>query len=140
MTGSDVGIHCGEENQCDPEQVHHHSARSIVADPESGINHHEPDGNCGSVKEFITAQQGDQRIQCGCCNWQENLVPHVQRFTGPFHTGEHNAGHCRSNHAQRHQPGQHIFAADIKMCSSIHTSLIYQNSTDLAIEKVELSH
>ena len=135
VSGGDVRVKAGKEDQGNPEQPDHHPSGHIVGNPEAGVNGHHPDGNCGFVEKFITAAQGDKRIECGCCNWQEDLTPHDKRIPGPFQTGKHNAGHCRSHHAQRHQPGQHIFTADIKMCSCFHTPIIYQKATAQARKK-----
>ena len=137
VTGGDICVQVSEENQGNPEQPVHHGAFHIIRNPEAGIDHHHPDGNCGFMEKFLTAEKGDERIQCGCRDWQEDLAPHLQRIPGPFPTGKRNAGHCRSHHTQRHQPGQHIFAADIKMGYSFHTHIIYQKTTGEASKKRE---
>ena len=109
----DVRIKRGKEDQGDPEQPDHHPALHILGKPDAGINGHHPNGDSGFVEQLVAAHKGDQRIQCGCCKRQDDLAPHIQRIPGPFQTGEGNAGHCRSHQAQRHQPGQHVFTADI---------------------------
>ena len=99
------------------------AARQLDAAEDAVDKAAEEDGPADHVIQQVY-HQTDQHIQCGCCDWQDDLAPHVQRVSGPFHTGDRNAGHCRSHHAQRHQPGQHVFAADIKMCSLFHTRIL----------------
>ena len=84
---------------------------------------------------LLSVQERDERIQHGCRDRQKNLTPHIYAFPGPFQTVESNAGHCRSHHAQRHQPGQHVFAADIEMNSVFHSDAIITKTDALGNKK-----
>ena len=125
VSGGDIGIEEGKEDQRHPEKPHHHAVIDIAGNPKPGVNRHHPYGDGSLVEQLFTVQKGDQRVQRGSRDWQENLAPQISRVSGPFQTGESNAGHCRRSHAQRHQPGQHVFMADIKMCSCFHTDTVY---------------
>ena len=99
-----------------------------ACDPEGGVDSHHPDGDCGFVEQFITADEDDGGKEQRGCGWQNDLAPR----SDSFHTGEQvDAGHCRADHAKRHQPGQHIFTADINMYSFIHNNCILTNNNSL---------
>ena len=64
------------------------------------------------VEHFLSVDQSDEHEQQGGCHRQNDLTPHFLCITDPFHTGYHNAGHCRTDQAQCHQPCQRVFTAD----------------------------
>ena len=73
------------------------------------VNGIEPDSKRSLIIHFLAVAEGDQRKQQAGYDRQNDLIPHPNAFL----TGEHEAGHYRANHAKHHQPGQHIFIADI---------------------------
>ena len=103
-----------------------HSDHSIIIPKIHGGKHKEeikgdqPDGDCGLIKPFFTADDRGQRIKQGGCYRQKDLAPPV----GTFLTDQQDAGHCRADHAKHHQPGQQVFLADIKSCFSFHTEKV----------------
>ncbi len=135
VPGGDVRVEEGEEDHRDPEQERHQAAGDAGGEGQTCIPGHEPDGNGSLIEPFVTGQEGNERVQHGRCDWQNDLAPHETRVPGPFQTGERNAGHCRADHAQRHQPGQRVFAADVEMNSVFHNNVIITNLTGLGNKK-----
>ena len=114
-----------QKSQCDEIQGVVYGAEAVVVcDGKGKIDGGHPNGNCGLVEKLFSFHKHDEHIQQNCCRGQNDLTPHVQRIPGPFQTGERNAGHCRADHAQCHQPGQHVFTADVDMYSFFHNKVI----------------
>lgn len=134
-SGGDIRVEEGKEDHRDPEQERHQSTGNADGEGQARVQSHEPDGNGGLIELFFSGQEGDERVQQGRRDWQNDLAPHEMRVSGPFQTGERNAGHCRADHAQRHQPGQRVFAADIEMNSVFHNNVIITNLTGLGNKK-----
>ena len=116
VAGNNDGVHDRHQN-CD------HPA-DPGADPDRAVNGHHPHGDGGLIELLVATEHYDEHVQQGCCDGQNDLAPRIQRIPGPFHTGNHQAGHCRANHAECHQPGQNAFAFDIKMVSLFHSTII----------------
>lgn len=133
--GGDVRVEEGEEDHRDPEKKRHQPAGNAAGEGQAGVPGHKPDGNGGLIEPFFPGQEGDERVQHGRRDWQNDLAPHEMRVSGPFQTGERNAGHCRADHTQRHQPGQRVFAADVEMNSVFHNNVIISNITWLGNKK-----
>mgnify|MGYP002519644878 CR=1 FL=1 len=97
--------------------VEHSQHESTVAKDGMGAdrieNAHHEYRDSGLIEHFLAVGQCDEHEKQGGCYWQNDLAPHFQLIPCPFHTGDRNAGHCRADQAQCHQPCQHIFTADI---------------------------
>ena len=114
--GDDGGVQYRQQEQRDPGHPGPGTA--------SAINGHHPHGDGGLIELLVATEHYDEHVQQGCCDGQNDLAPRIQRIPGPFQTGGSQAGHCRANHAECHQPGQNAFAFDIKMVSSFHNIII----------------
>ena len=82
-----------------------------------------PNGDCGLVKTFTAAENGDEQIQQGGRNRQNDLTPRI----GSFRTDKDKAGHYRANHAKYHHPGEEVLHTDIKVRFSFHNNVIITN-------------
>ena len=114
-----LGIHGSHENQGDGIQNGNHGVHVLkihrFKDKEE-VNGNQPHGNGSLVKKLLPGFQDHQGKQHTGKYRQNDLAPHI----GSFRTDDQNAGHSRTYHAKRRQPGQHIFVADVKGNFSIH--------------------
>ena len=137
--GGNLRIKHAEEQHGYPIKAHHHpldGLEGIAGHADAEVQAQHPDGNGGLVEPLLAVQQDDEGIEQGGCHRQNDLAPHVLRLSGPFHTGERNAGHCRADHAHGHQPGQQVFPADVEMISFFHNSAIIPDFPRLCNEKI----
>ena len=139
LAAGDLGVKHSHKQQRNGKQGNDHgveSAEMEVCKHEAVVDADHPDGDCGLVELFFARNQCDVRKQQGCCDWQNDLTPHLLCAAGSFHTDEHNAGHCRADHAQRHQPCQQVLLADEEMCSVFHNTVIITEKKSFDNEKM----
>lgn len=110
----------GERNQHNGVQNGHQRTLLKAYKIEDVVGHQHSKGDSGFVKPLLAAGDALDGENKGCCDWQNDLVPHLKLFIGSFHTEKNNANHCRADHTNGHQPDQNAFATDIKMYSFIH--------------------
>ena len=126
-TGGQMGIEYRQKDQNSPEKPYVEGIGKAAAGPEAAVDGHHPDGDGCLIEGFFTADKGNEHIQPGGCHRQNDLSPDIHRSIGSFHTEDQNPNHCRGDQAKCHQPGQHIFAADIEMLSFFHSILSITN-------------
>ena len=126
FAGSDLGVEQSDKEQRDgqktgDQKIHGTEVHSFKYEEIVKADH--PDGDRSFIKMLSAAEYGDEQIQQGGRNRQNDLTPHI----GSFRTDEDKAGHYRANHAKYHHPGEEVLHTDIKMRFSFHNNVIITN-------------
>ena len=53
VTGGNVGVHGGKENQSDPEKPYNHAVGNILVNPDAGVECNHPDRNGSLIEHFL---------------------------------------------------------------------------------------
>ena len=139
LAAGDQGVHEAHKKHQHHKQARDQGLQMTVLEPgkhEAVVQADHPNGICGLVKLFLAGNNGDQCEKRSRRDRQNDLTPHLRCAIGPFQTDEqHNAGHCRADHAQHHQPCQHIFLAGIIMFSVFHSHFIIAKNPSFGNKK-----
>ena len=114
-----LGIHGSHENQGNGIKNSNHGIHVLKVHRfkyKEEVNGNEPYGNGSLVEVLFPGFQDHQGKQHAGKYRQNDLAPRI----GSFRTDDQNAGHSRTYHAKRRQPGQHILVADEQCDFSIH--------------------
>ena len=122
----DLGVHHRNKQQGNCKQCCYQgvpAAEGEAGEQEIIVNADHPNGNGGFVEHLFTPDQGNEDVQNGSAHRQYDVGPHV--FTGNgIDTFKHDAAHGGCQRQKGCDPGQRVFAADIKMCSLFHNTVI----------------
>ena len=120
------GVHRGqgEKHKAVQEKVPAAKIRHGHPGVKAEVQRHHVHGNGRFKIALLAVQEADQRKEQACRRREGHLAPDISVAARSSHTGQHNSDHRRSDHAQRHQPGQRVFPADVESDSFVHGAII----------------